>query len=161
LTGGGTGADAGAEASATAGGSIFRTGASRLVTADRDAFPAGAWLARLFGAGSDAAFFGAGSDAAFFGAGSDVAFFGAGSDVAFFGADSDAAFFGAGSDVAFFGAGSEVARRGASGIDGSKAIAVAVCSLVAALRASLESDDCRHCHSKPVPAAPRISTLKT
>ena len=63
MAGGGSGADAGSVARATAGGSISCSVALPLATADRDGFLAGALLARFFCSGSDAAFFGSGADA--------------------------------------------------------------------------------------------------
>src|SRR5215470_2093793 len=148
LTGGGSGAAAGSAARATTGGSISRAGPVLLATADRAGFLAGALLARSFGCGADAAFFGSGSNAVFV------------PGAAVVGCGADAAAVGSGSDAAVFDSGSDVERRGGSGIAGSNVIAVATFSLRVALTASLESEDCRHCHRKTLPAAARMRTVR-
>ena len=72
MAGGGGGADAGAVARDTGGGSISCSVELPLATAAGDGFLASALLVRFLGSGSDAAFLGSGADTAFFGSGADA-----------------------------------------------------------------------------------------
>jgi hypothetical protein len=137
----------------------------------RDGFPAFALLVRFLGSAVEAARRGAssidGASATTVGGISSAGvspLAGAAADgvpafaslAGFFASDSDAPGRGAsGMD------GAEAIGRGFSGIDGPEVTAVIGLSLVAALSLALGSEDCCHCNRKPIPAAARMSAVRT